>query len=128
MSVPTAVTDLAFLKRKLDEETKKTPAAVLTTASNLIDKKRLRKRTKSNGESLIVLYIQMRLCDFTLRYWMNNRNSEYYTSTASVDVKFELDDSLAMNIFRQIVSGVEYIHSKSIIHRDLKVYIYHTLL
>lgn len=81
--------------------------------------KRLRNRTKSNGESLIVLYIQMRLCDFTLRYWMNNRNQEFYAHHS--DITFELDDVLCMNIFRQIVSGVEYIHSKSIIHRDLKV-------
>lgn len=133
MSVP-AVTDLSLVEKKLDETTatkkknhQNTMMTFKTTTTNNNNnnnqtekKQRLRKRTKSNGESLIVLYIQMRLCDFTLRYWMNNRNQEYF-SEAHSEITFELDDALCMNIFRQIVAGVEYIHSKSIIHRDLKV-------
>lgn len=100
-------------------------AAAVATLEN----KRIRKRTKSNGESLIVLYIQMRLCDFTLRHWMNNRNQEYFNSATSdaSSTHLEIDEAMCMNIFRQIVSGVEYIHSKSIIHRDLKVDLYNLL-
>lgn len=127
-----ALNDLSLARNKLDANKKTTTATASTTTLKKLtgngalptqangNGKRLRTRTKSNGESLIVLYIQMRLCDFTLRYWMNNRNQEYFATSHS-DVTFEIDDSLCMRIFQQIVSGVEYIHSKSIIHRDLKV-------
>lgn len=102
--------------------------AATVAAAATLENKRIRKRTKSNGESLIVLYIQMRLCDFTLRHWMNNRNQEYFNSaTDASSTHLEIDEAMCMNIFRQIVSGVEYIHSKSIIHRDLKVELYNLI-
>lgn len=31
--------------------------------------------------------------------------------------------AMALEIFQQIVCGVEYIHSKELIHRDLKVFV-----
>ena len=60
----------------------------------------------------MLLYIQMQLCQQTLRHWLSNRNA----------VKTELETiDLELSIFRQIVEGVHYIHSRNIIHRDIKV-------
>jgi translation initiation factor 2-alpha kinase 1 len=73
-----------------------------------------RTRTKSNTDTVIVLYIQMKLCDFTLKHWLEQRNKDI------IENKTDLDEQLCMNLFRQILSGVEYIHSKLIMHRDLK--------
>lgn len=59
----------------------------------------------------------MELCDTTLRVWIDQKNVQ--------NVKKSLRDSKrreeGLTIAQQIVSGVEYIHSKMLIHRDLKV-------
>uniref|UniRef100_A0AAQ4RVE6 non-specific serine/threonine protein kinase n=1 Tax=Gasterosteus aculeatus aculeatus TaxID=481459 RepID=A0AAQ4RVE6_GASAC len=69
-------------------------------------------RTSSNS-SAKYFYIQMELCDTkTLKHWIVEKNKE------------SLQDSKRReeghSITEQIVSAVEYIHSKRHVHRDLK--------
>ncbi|KAM3930874.1 interferon-induced, double-stranded RNA-activated protein kinase-like [Leptodactylus fuscus] len=53
------------------------------------------------------LFIQMEYCaNGTLENWIRNMKT--------------VDKCRSLNIFRQIVDGVEYIHSQNLIHRDLK--------
>nr|XP_012646320.1 interferon-induced, double-stranded RNA-activated protein kinase-like [Microcebus murinus] len=55
------------------------------------------------------LFIQMEFCDKgTLEQWLDCRKGE------------KLDKELALKFFEQITTGVDYIHSKQLIHRDLK--------
>ncbi|KAM4867404.1 interferon-induced, double-stranded RNA-activated protein kinase [Thomomys bottae] len=55
------------------------------------------------------LFIQMEFCDKgTLEQWIENRNQN------------KLDKTVSLNLFEQIVTGVDYIHSNKLIHRDLK--------
>ncbi|XP_044070943.1 interferon-induced, double-stranded RNA-activated protein kinase-like isoform X3 [Siniperca chuatsi] len=74
-------------------------------------------QSSTDNSSIKYLYIQMELCDTkTLRVWIDEKNIQ--------NVKKSLRNSKrreeSLTIAQQIVSGVEYIHSKMLIHRDLK--------
>ncbi|KAM8945518.1 LOW QUALITY PROTEIN: interferon-induced, double-stranded RNA-activated protein kinase-like [Pelodytes ibericus] len=66
--------------------------------------------TSASSETVSVqtcLFIQMELCEHgTLKTWIRARQT--------------VDKTKVLEIFRQIVEGVAYIHSEKLIHRDLK--------
>ncbi|XP_051771743.1 interferon-induced, double-stranded RNA-activated protein kinase isoform X1 [Ctenopharyngodon idella] len=67
----------------------------------------------SSGPGTKFLYFQMELCEGdTLRAWIEKRNSS--------NEHFLERRADATQISRQVLTAVEYIHSKGLIHRDLK--------
>ena len=66
----------------------------------------------SRHRECAVLFIQMQLCHETLRQWLDRQN---LTDRSTINPLERL------NIFLQIVRGVEFIHSKEIVHHDIKV-------
>ncbi|XP_062346234.1 interferon-induced, double-stranded RNA-activated protein kinase [Cinclus cinclus] len=65
--------------------------------------------SSQNSDKILCLFIQMEFCEQgTLEKWIaKNREDRQYRA-------------MAQKKFLQIVNGVEYIHSKDLIHRDLK--------
>lgn len=69
-----------------------------------------------------VLYIQMKLCQKTLRNFLDERNghNDFLRFYNENNLNGDTPNVNALNIFSQICSGLEYIHNKGIVHHDLK--------
>uniref|UniRef100_A0AAV2JRJ6 non-specific serine/threonine protein kinase n=1 Tax=Knipowitschia caucasica TaxID=637954 RepID=A0AAV2JRJ6_KNICA len=73
--------------------------------------------TQSTGDPPeMFLYIEMELCDTNLRVWIDEKNTQNVKKSRR-DIR-RREESL--KIAQQLISGVEYIHSQTLIHRDLK--------
>lgn len=72
-------------------------------------------RRSSSDSPVKYLYIHMELCDTkTLRAWIDEKNMQDPKKPCK-----RREEGLGVAL--QIVNGVEHIHSKTLIHRDLKV-------
>lgn len=69
------------------------------------------------------LYIQMSLCQITLKNWLEKRNNslpEEKNELAVVHLKSEMRKDTIMEILRQLLRGLHYIHTRGIVHHDVK--------
>lgn len=94
------------------------------TSSDISRSRRLRTAREHAFELLNasnvggVLFIQMELCSGNLSDWLASRNQRLQTEEGSENCSVNIEEALA--IFKQILKGVQYIHSQGLIHRDLK--------
>ncbi|KAI3365582.1 hypothetical protein L3Q82_010665 [Scortum barcoo] len=68
----------------------------------------------------LMLYIQMQLCERSLKDWISDRNTRPKEEQTSRCPYGCVDTEHTLSLLRGILEGVEYIHSKGIMHRDLK--------
>ncbi|CAH1117703.1 unnamed protein product [Phaedon cochleariae] len=67
------------------------------------------------------LYIQMALCHSTLKQWLEKRNAVNNPEKAIVHVNDQvIRTGTIIQILTQLLKGLEYIHSKGIVHHDIK--------
>ncbi|XP_039990841.1 eukaryotic translation initiation factor 2-alpha kinase 1 isoform X2 [Xiphias gladius] len=67
----------------------------------------------------LMLYIQMQLCERSMKDWISERNAKPKEQTSRCPYGC-VDTEHTVSLLRNILEGVEYIHSRGIMHRDLK--------
>jgi translation initiation factor 2-alpha kinase 1 len=91
---------------------------------SITNKKKTNKKMKEKVPSTsdIILCIQMQLCQETLFDYLQDRNKLLNESSELVDDKGYplIDEEENKHIWNDIIEGVKYIHSKGLIHRDIK--------
>ncbi|XP_044034897.1 eukaryotic translation initiation factor 2-alpha kinase 1 isoform X2 [Siniperca chuatsi] len=81
------------------------------------------KRTTKPSKEVhfhLMLYIQMQLCERSLKDWISDRNTKPKEEQTSRCPYGCVDTEHTLSLLRKILEGVEYIHSRGIMHRDLK--------
>ncbi|XP_035002663.2 eukaryotic translation initiation factor 2-alpha kinase 1 isoform X1 [Hippoglossus stenolepis] len=76
--------------------------------------------TSTEVQFHLMLYIQMQLCERSLKDWISERNEKPKEEQTSKCPYGCVDTEQTLSLLRNILEGVEYIHSRGIMHRDLK--------
>ncbi|KAK3908887.1 Eukaryotic translation initiation factor 2-alpha kinase 1 [Frankliniella fusca] len=93
-------------------------------AANILPLRAKNGRRNSTSSILVIilnwatLYVQMQLCERTLRQWLDVRNATLPSHPLAPN---DSNGILALNLFKKIVRGVDYIHTQGIVHHDIKV-------
>lgn len=78
------------------------------------------RRSSKDIQFHLMLYIQMQLCERSLKDWISERNSRPADEHVSGSPYDCVHTEHTLNLLRNILEGVQYIHSRGIMHRDLK--------
>ncbi|KAM8837826.1 eukaryotic translation initiation factor 2-alpha kinase 1 isoform 2-T2 [Spinachia spinachia] len=79
-----------------------------------------RRTANPSKEFHLMLYIQMQLCERSLKDWISERNTKPKEEQTPACPYGRVDTEHTLSLLRGILEGVEYIHSRGIMHRDLK--------
>ncbi|KAF7663100.1 hypothetical protein LDENG_00219330 [Lucifuga dentata] len=109
----------------LEEESSK--SSIKLNNNSYVDKEYQQRAEKQeakppkDAQFHLMLYIQMQLCERSLKDWISERNTkpkEEHTLRCPYGC---VSTEHTLRLLRKILEGVEYIHSRGIMHRDLKV-------
>ncbi|XP_062999129.1 eukaryotic translation initiation factor 2-alpha kinase 1 isoform X2 [Elgaria multicarinata webbii] len=68
----------------------------------------------------LMLHIQMQLCEISLWDWIADRNGICFRADDASSPYHHVDNYWTLKIFQELLEGVYYIHSKRVMHRDIK--------